>query len=461
MSKIRCVFYTLLMIIIFILIIVNVSYAETAEVITETLKVRKEPNTNCAVLGLLSVGDEIEVIEKEGDWYKIEFENSTGYVHMDYVKVEGTVSENNNIIVSSNNTQSGNIVENNVIQNITETNTINNVESNVTVTNTNSDNEIVDEDQTAVINQERTGYVKTDSKLYILPLISSSQISDLNASSKVIIIGETNKWYYIQADTISGWVIKENIEENINQPIEVNNNENELNEEVVDENTVTQENPNPEENYQERKAYISGSSVYLRTGSSTDSPVYTSLNLNDEITIIGEEGDWYKVKIDGDTVYVSKSFVSDTKKETTSRGNVNRNEDIEESTVQVSTIGEQIVDEAKKYLGCKYVYGGSGPSTFDCSGFTMYVYEKFGKLLSHSARAQSKMGTYVSKSELQPGDLVFFKDYPSMQGIGHCGIYIGDRNFIHASSGSGYCVKISTLLSGSYLNRYETARRLF
>ena len=57
-------------------------------------------------------------------------------------------------------------------------------------------------------------------------------------------------------------------------------------------------------------------------------------------------------------------------------------------------------------------------------------------------------------------DLVFFKDYETMDGIGHCGIYIGDGNFIHASSGTGYCVKISTLLSGSYATRYETARRV-
>ena len=90
----------------------------------------------------------------------------------------------------------------------------------------------------------------------------------------------------------------------------------------------------------------------------------------------------------------------------------------------------------------------------------MYVFKNFGISLSHSATAQSKCGTYVSKSDLKPGDLVFFKDYETMDGIGHCGIYIGNGDFIHASSGTGYCVKISTLLSGSYEKRYETARRL-
>ena len=79
----------------------------------------------------------------------------------------------------------------------------------------------------------------------------------------------------------------------------------------------------------------------------------------------------------------------------------------------------------------------------------MYVYKKFGYTLSHSAIAQSKVGTYVAKGDLQAGDLVF-----------HCGIYIGNGEFIHASSGSGYCVKLSNLLTGSYNTRYATARRL-
>ena len=60
--------------------------------------------------------------------------------------------------------------------------------------------------------------------------------------------------------------------------------------------------------------------------------------------------------------------------------------------------GDEIVAYAKQYLGCKYVYGGSGPSTFDCSGFTMYVFKHFGVNLSHSATAQSKNGTYVAKT---------------------------------------------------------------
>ena len=116
------------------------------------------------------------------------------------------------------------------------------------------------------------------------------------------------------------------------------------------------------------------------------------------------------------------------------------------------------------------MYGGASKSGFDCSGFTMYVYKKFGISMRHGAQAQSKIGTAVNankksasslKENLQLGDLVFFLDYETMDEIGHCGIYIGDGKFIHASSGSGHCVKINSLLPGDYYNtRYCAARRV-
>ena len=166
---------------------------------------------------------------------------------------------------------------------------------------------------------------------------------------------------------------------------------------------------------------------------------------------------------------IYKDLLSDNKSGTTNRSgktltrNIEENNDTESGNNNVETTsskGEEIVAYANQYLGCSYVYGGSGPSTFDCSGFTMYVYKHFGYSLSHSATAQSYEGTTISKENLQVGDLVFFSDYQTLEGIGHCGIYIGNGEFIHASSGSGCCVKVSNLLSGSYNTRYVTARRL-
>ncbi len=111
-----------------------------------------------------------------------------------------------------------------------------------------------------------------------------------------------------------------------------------------------------------------------------------------------------------------------------------------------------VVGIAMQYLGIPYVYGGSTPSGFDCSGFIMYVYAKLGVSLPHNAAAQYGYGTPVDRSQLQPGDLVFFN------GLGHNGIYVGGGTFIH-SPHTGDVVKISSL-SGWYDSTWVGARRL-
>ncbi|MGH2921468.1 MAG: NlpC/P60 family protein [Gaiellaceae bacterium] len=111
-----------------------------------------------------------------------------------------------------------------------------------------------------------------------------------------------------------------------------------------------------------------------------------------------------------------------------------------------------VVGIAMRYLGTPYVYGGASPSGFDCSGFIMYVYAQIGVSLPHNAAAQYGYGTPVDKSQLQPGDLVFFN------GLGHNGIYIGGGSFIH-SPHTGDVVKISSL-TGWYSSTWVGARRL-
>ena len=117
-----------------------------------------------------------------------------------------------------------------------------------------------------------------------------------------------------------------------------------------------------------------------------------------------------------------------------------------------STLGGQAVAIAEQYLGVPYVWGGSTPAGFDCSGFTMYVYGQLGVSLPHNAAAQYGMGTPVPRDALEPGDLVFF------DGLGHVGIYVGGGAFIHAPH-TGDVVKISSL-SGWYSTEYVGARRI-
>jgi peptidoglycan DL-endopeptidase CwlO len=107
-----------------------------------------------------------------------------------------------------------------------------------------------------------------------------------------------------------------------------------------------------------------------------------------------------------------------------------------------------------RYLGVPYRWGGSSPSTgFDCSGFVMFVFAQVGVSLPHNAAAQYGYGSPVSRSQLQPGDLVFFN------GLGHNGIYVGGGQFIH-SPHTGDVVKISSLSDSWYAQTYVGARRL-
>jgi cell wall-associated NlpC family hydrolase len=124
----------------------------------------------------------------------------------------------------------------------------------------------------------------------------------------------------------------------------------------------------------------------------------------------------------------------------------------EGSTVAPPNVHSGVVGIAMRYLGVPYVWGGSTPRGFDCSGFVSYVFAQIGVSVPHSSYAQYGMGTPVSISELQPGDLVFFT------GASHVGIYIGGGQFIHAPH-TGDFVKISSL-SGYYSSNFVGGRRI-
>lgn len=461
MKLLKNVLIVLTIVIAFLLITNSVTFAKTVTVNTDTLKLRKEASTDSTTLELLNNGDKLEYIEETGDWYKVKVKGITGYVHKDYVKIEEDKTT----------TEQGK-PEESTTKPETEAPEEPTTETPPVTTQETVPTEPTNNEELPVATKMK---VLSDTNIYILPLINATTIQNIKKDAEVTIISKTNEWYYVETNEVMGWirekllidstVVSDDIEPVTNSPEDGNGASN--NETTT---TVAQpEEPTSSDTQITNKImYVNTSSIYVRKGPSTDTEVVDSLILNATVKVTAENGDWYKVEVDGKTGYIAKRLLSDKQINTTSRGEVVRDEDkainTEDNTqnnkVEQTSKGSQIVEYAKKYLGCKYVYGASGPSTFDCSGFTMYVFRNFGVSLSHSATAQSKVGTYVAKENLQLGDLVFFTDYETGNGIGHCGIYIGDGNFIHASSGTGYCVKISTLTSGSYLKRYETARRI-
>jgi len=142
---------------------------------------------------------------------------------------------------------------------------------------------------------------------------------------------------------------------------------------------------------------------------------------------------------------------SSTKSKTYSRGGSGLGD-----SAPASAGSSNVVSYAYKFLGKPYVWGASGPSAFDCSGFTAYVYSAFGVGLGHYTGSQFGSGQSVSKGNLAPGDLVFFNTYGS---ISHVGIYVGGGNFIHAAN-EKIGVTVSSLSEGYYASRYAGARRV-
>ena len=126
-------------------------------------------------------------------------------------------------------------------------------------------------------------------------------------------------------------------------------------------------------------------------------------------------------------------------------------------TSSVSGSRSNVISYAYNFIGRPYVWGAEGPRSFDCSGFTKYVYKAFGVNLPHYTGSQIGEGSSVLRRNLKQGDLVFFNTDGSS--VSHVGLYIGDGDFIHASSGSRK-VTVSNLGQSYYKSKYVGARRI-
>ncbi|MCM1025477.1 MAG: SH3 domain-containing protein [Roseburia sp.] len=166
----------------------------------------------------------------------------------------------------------------------------------------------------------------------------------------------------------------------------------------------------------------------VRDQANTESAVLTQVPQGEELEYVATLEGWIQVSIDGEDAYVSADYVTVQDKLDTA---ITMSELL--YGVGVSDARVELVELAKKSLGNPYVWGGTSLTKgADCSGFVLTLYKKFNVTLSHSARAQSKEGTKISYSEIQPGDLVFYAN--SSGTINHVAIYIGGGQVIHASS---------------------------
>lgn len=409
------------------LFFINISFAQSSATIkVETANLREKADSNSKILEQLPINQKVEILEQDGNWYKVKVKGITGYLRQDLLNIEGTKKEQPKQVQPQEQKQEEKKEEPKT-EVVVESNEKTNVENNDT-------------------NKRR---VSKNTKLKMVPSINATDIVELKENEEVDILEEINGWVCVQTNVTKGWIREERLkafEEKKEEPKP----------EVEVKPEVKQEEPKQDKFL--KTLYVNTELVNMRKDANVGSEVLARLSINTAVDVFGELDVWYKVKVNGKDGYISKNLLSDKKVET-SRGTTNFRENKKESNnkVQSNSKGADVISTARNNLGKKYVYGAAGPNTFDCSGFTQYVFKQHNIILNRTAQGQYSNGVAISKGELQPGDLVMFGG--SKNSINHVGIYIGGGNMIHAANPRRGVVT-DTINSGYYYNNYVGARRV-
>lgn len=360
------------------------------------LNVRTGPSTSHKILGTATKGKTFTALDSESGWYKIQYSGTrTGWISGKYVK---TISESDDNETTVKNTA----------DEFLNVRSGKGMSYDVLAT--------IDKDDTATLLSPSGNWWKVKTKSGVVGYSYSKYLSKVNDTSK-----DDNK------DT-------------------------------------TKDDDNKLESMSGYGKVINCSSLRLRKGASTNTKVVTTLSRGTMFKITGKQGNFYKIKTSKGTVgYLHKSYVNagctsaQYKSYLNNKNHSNAKEDSDTST-NISSKRQAFINKIKAQVGKPYVYGAAGPNAFDCSGLVYYCYNRTtGKYVNRSAASLAYNGTYVSKGNLQPGDLVFFNSGTSR--IRHVGVYIGNGQFIHAPS-PGKRVRYENLYSSYYVRGYVTARRL-
>lgn len=489
MKKIKEIYIITLVLII---IGVTTTFATAGTVNTNGVRMRKNATVDSEIITNLHNGDQVEILEKLGDWYKIKYKDKEGYMHSDFITSEGKVTD-----TSASEKESTKQEDNKKSEEV----------------------------------YPKTTKTKVKTKMYIAPSMSVAVVTEIKANKKITINVRLNNWSYISYGNENGWVRNYILEVKEEKKTE-NEKSNEATTPTITKGYVNVESANMRKEastssevvttlsintkvtiteeksgwykveYNSKKGYISKSLISssatttsrgnsdgrdgevtpiskngyvsaivanIRQEASTDSKIITTLKQETKIEITGEKNGFYEIEIDGKTGYISKSIVVsslskiDKKEKTVSTAKkpdakTEENKKKETTTNSSKKSGSDIVAFAKKYIGYRYVYGGTTPNGFDCSGFVYYVFNSCGYKISRGCSGQMSTGKGVSKSNLQPGDIIFFNNGGGGS-IGHVGIYIGGGKIVHAAN-SRRGVTTDTINSGYYSQYYHSARRV-
>ena len=452
------------------LLFINISFAaNTGKVLVETAKLREQADTDSKVLELASQGEEVEILNEEDQWYKVKYKQVTGYIRKDLIELDNkeAASTKNKNEQTKEDTQ-------NTTENTVE-NTSENVqtEDNKIVENKTTDTNKAENEEEIVKNKKYK--ITEDVKIKVIPLISSIELDNVKKDEEVEVVEILNDWVKIKtSNEQEGWIRKEKLttikEKIANTENTTDTTADSSKVETSSNETQTSTDTNKEKTEQTnttKTMYVNSQSVNLRQKADKTSQVIKSLTLNTKVTVLSSTNGWAYVDVNGTKGYVAENLLTSIQKETSRSGLTTREQASSNTTNAASSnnastsssttslkSGSSVVSYAKQFLGCKYVYGGTSPRGFDCSGFTQYVYKHFGVNLNRTAAAQYSNGKSVTS--LQAGDLVMF----GKSGINHVGIYIGGNTFIHAANKS-QGVRTDSMSTGYYKTNYVGARRIF
>ncbi|PEE42354.1 enterotoxin EntFM [Bacillus pseudomycoides] len=352
----------------------DLKYTVTADV----LNVRTGPGTGNDIISKVQEGQVLQVTGEENGWFKVNVNGKTGYVSSDFV----TTGEKTGTAVQQG---TGNY-------------TVNVSSLNV-----------------------RTG-----------PSASHTVVGTVDKGQTVQVVGEVQDWFKINHNGGTGYVSKDFVTKGGT---------------TTNVSTETEKPNKNEMTIRKDGSYVVDTgALRVRTGPATYNAVIGGVLQGQTLQVIGGENGWYKINHQGRTGYVSADHVKFVKGGTANvttpsrpttggeQGNTQTEKPQTEKPTTPSANGSSIVSIAQSLNGSPYVYGGTTPSGFDCSGYVYYVLNKAG----HSGGRQTVAGYWGSKthtSNPQPGDLVYFKDTTGAgAGMTHMGIYLGNGQFISAET---------------------------
>lgn len=262
-------------------------------------------------------------------------------------------------------------------------------------------------------------------RLRAKPSTSASIITSMYKGDKVTIKSKSGNWYSVVFNGKTGWASASYIKQTSSTA-------------AVSSRSNTSSAPG---------WVAANSGLILRKSPSTSAAKITVMPKGSQVTVLANKNGWSQVKYGSYNGWASSQYI--TKSKPASSSSV---------TSRSSSLASQIVAFAKQQLGKPYVAGAAGPNAFDCSGLTYYIYKYFGYTIPRASNSQgfSSYAPTVSKSNLQPGDLIVFKSSGSGY---HMGLYIGGDQFIH-SPNPGRRVSINSLNESWYRSHYIQAKRI-